>query len=1558
MGVTLRSQSPGGWSDCPVPRSYLPEMGWLYPLQHWQGPGPVRLLYLASFFSLILGSHSQDLKNLPVSDNISIDCIESTCTVTGHELLGAGGCRGDGWNTGAWPVAGGKQDRESCSALCQVQEGCTAFSLGSNGDCFLFGHSTVVPVKSLGGECYRIIKGAEDNKEIEPEKPKSKPKPVEKSPPPPKQEKKVEKQKPQPSPKKSDKPTPPELESVDGKYIVEVGEGGCRGKNWNQPPYPVDQGQLSKTNCAKVCLKNDCSAFHMIYPEEDGTAECFLYGHKDIITVTRLGGTCYSISDTAPATADDEDDTEEEQEVEGPVHMAVLGKGRCRGPGWTFKKWPVLKGILSAQQCAESCAGRKGCTAFDLSDKQPDNTFECALYGHVKVSPASGVPGTCYVLSDEPGVVPGDIGAESQEEEEEEEEELEIQGPVHMALLGKGRCRGPGWTFKKWPVLKGFQSARQCAEACAKKKGCTAFDLSDLKEEDKTFDCVLYGHKKVVPAHSVPGNCYILSEEEGIVPGGLSTVVEPEEGEEEEENEVSGEVEFHQLGKGRCRGPGWTFKKWPVIKGQLAPQDCALACAKKKGCTAFDIASMPDGLEECAIYGHKKVLPASGVPGNCYALGKSDEEDEAEEEPEEEEVDDGVTHKFKHLGHGMCRGAKWTDKKWPVLRGMRTLQECANSCGRKKGCTAFDISKEDAGQFDCMIYGHKHPVPAPGVPGECYALEGAVYVEEVHEEEETPIRRPSILDEDDEDYTDIQNVELLGKGACRGKGWQDGQWPVSKGRQTLGDCAASCKTTTGCVAFDLSNKDGEKYDCLLLGHPGVLPASALAAKCYVIKGAKPVKSTLMDDTKAAKKTDDSYPPSGKGYTKIGLGLCRGQGWQSNGFPKDVGKKTIEACAASCQNTKGCKAFDISNEEGKKFSCILFGHANIVPAASQSLSGACYSNGVTKEVVEESVEEPEEIEEEEMVIDIEGDIDIALLGKGGCRGGGWQNKGWPKVKGFATIDDCGRMCVGTKGCTAFHAASLKDGTTDEFECFLFGHKSVIPAAGLTGDCYTVSKGSVGSSTLVKSQRKAAAKPQKKKVYKIPEFEEPTVIEDSYDEDDEDWLFDPPPPEVRSRAHIAQILGLNEPAKDSILKITETTLKDLKKVYETSIKALEKEYKYRELSNRHFGDPEMFNKPLIVLMGPWSGGKSTMINYLLGTEFTKNAFRSTAEPSPGFNFNIAMYGEREEEVDGTEMSAEWAFSSLQKFGQEFLKKLRGKKMPNKLLERATFAEIPGVLETGTIRKIDRRYPFNDACQWFIDHADLIILVYDYAKLDIGPETEALLDQLKGRESQVRIVLNKADEITAEELLKIQGNLVWNVSPLMASVEPPTLYAGSFWSRPYKTGAPKRLLKSQEMSLLKDIKDAIDRRVENRIATARRFAVRVRNHAKMVDCYLTTYKNNKGIFGDKKKISQDILDNPSKYHIYEGLSTLTNISRYDLPDPDTYRDFFNVHPLYDFPTLQSTCTFFKGCPLNKLDISIAYELPEILTNFKRRVALALNPPPEPKKVEVPKGKSTKSK
>ena len=106
-------------------------------------------------------------------------------------------------------------------------------------------------------------------------------------------------------------------------------------------------------------------------------------------------------------------------------------------------------------------------------------------------------------------------------------------------------------------------------------------------------------------------------------------------------------------------------------------------------------------------------------------------------------------------------------------------------------------------------------------------------------------------------------------------------------------------------------------------------------------------------------------------------------------------------------------------------------------------------------------------------------------------------------------------------------------------------------------------------------------------------------------------------------------------------------------------------------------------------------------------------------------------------------------------------------------------------------------------------------------------------------------------------------------------------------------------------------------------------------MVDCYLTTYYNHKSFFGDKTATAQAIVDHPDRYHIYEGISTMTNISRYDLPDPKTYRTFFNLHSLYDFPSLQSTCTFFRGCPINKLDTAIAYDLPELLTAFKRKAS-----------------------
>lgn len=109
-------------------------------------------------------------------------------------------------------------------------------------------------------------------------------------------------------------------------------------------------------------------------------------------------------------------------------------------------------------------------------------------------------------------------------------------------------------------------------------------------------------------------------------------------------------------------------------------------------------------------------------------------------------------------------------------------------------------------------------------------------------------------------------------------------------------------------------------------------------------------------------------------------------------------------------------------------------------------------------------------------------------------------------------------------------------------------------------------------------------------------------------------------MRDRSHINTLLRLDEEGsiKDAALQKTgDFILKDLKRIYDNAVKPLETMYKYRELSNRHFGDPEIFSKPLVLFMGPWSGGKSTILNYLTENEYTPNSVRSGMYFYVGFN-----------------------------------------------------------------------------------------------------------------------------------------------------------------------------------------------------------------------------------------------------------------------------------------------------------------------------------------------------
>uniref|UniRef100_A0A4W2BND9 Sarcalumenin n=1 Tax=Bos indicus x Bos taurus TaxID=30522 RepID=A0A4W2BND9_BOBOX len=373
-------------------------------------------------------------------------------------------------------------------------------------------------------------------------------------------------------------------------------------------------------------------------------------------------------------------------------------------------------------------------------------------------------------------------------------------------------------------------------------------------------------------------------------------------------------------------------------------------------------------------------------------------------------------------------------------------------------------------------------------------------------------------------------------------------------------------------------------------------------------------------------------------------------------------------------------------------------------------------------------------------------------------------------------------------------------------------------------------------------------------------------------------------LRDRSHIEKTLMLNEdkPADDF-----SVVLQRLRKIYHSSIKPLEQSYKYNELRQHEI---------------------------------------TGAEPTTS-EFTVLMHGPKLKTIEGIVMAADSArsFSPLEKFGQNFLEKLIGIEVPHKLLERVTFVDTPGIIENR--KQQERGYPFNDVCQWFIDRADLIFVVFDPTKLDVGLELEMLFRQLKGRESQIRIILNKADNLATQMLMRVYGALFWSLAPLINVTEPPRVYVSSFWPYDYKPDTHRDLFLREEISLLEDLNQVIENRLENKIAFIRQHAIRVRIHALLVDRYLQTYKEKMTFFSDGELVFKDIVEDPDKFYIFKTILAKTNVSKFDLPHREAYKDFFGINPISSFKLLSQQCSYMGGCFLDKIERAITQELPSLL-------------------------------
>jgi hypothetical protein len=182
---------------------------------------------------------------------------------------------------------------------------------------------------------------------------------------------------------------------------------------------------------------------------------------------------------------------------------------------------------------------------------------------------------------------------------------------------------------------------------------------------------------------------------------------------------------------------------------------------------------------------------------------------------------------------------------------------------------------------------------------------------------------------------------------------------------------------------------------------------------------------------------------------------------------------------------------------------------------------------------------------------------------------------------------------------------------------------------------------------------------------------------------------------------------------------------------------------------------------------------------------------------------LNGPEERAIPGNALSVhpDLPFRGLEKFGVTFLSRLEGSQLPSSVLRSITLVDTPGIL-SGEKQRVNRGYDFTKVCGWFAEKADLIILLFDAHKLDISDELKATIDVLKGHDDKIRCILNKADQIDRQQLMRVYGALLWSLGKTMSSPEVARVYVGSFWHKPLQTTDNAELFEMEERDLMKDL------------------------------------------------------------------------------------------------------------------------------------------------------------
>uniref|UniRef100_A0AC35UFD4 EH domain-containing protein 1-like n=1 Tax=Rhabditophanes sp. KR3021 TaxID=114890 RepID=A0AC35UFD4_9BILA len=337
--------------------------------------------------------------------------------------------------------------------------------------------------------------------------------------------------------------------------------------------------------------------------------------------------------------------------------------------------------------------------------------------------------------------------------------------------------------------------------------------------------------------------------------------------------------------------------------------------------------------------------------------------------------------------------------------------------------------------------------------------------------------------------------------------------------------------------------------------------------------------------------------------------------------------------------------------------------------------------------------------------------------------------------------------------------------------------------------------------------------------------------------------------------------------------------LKKVYKQKLFPLEEYYKFHDFHSPALDDADFTAKPMILLLGQYSVGKTSFIKYLLESEFPGCAIGP--EPTTE-KFIAVMHGKETGVVPGNAavVDAERQFRALSKYGNNFLNRFQVSTVNSPVLESLTIVDSPGVL-SGEKQRLDRGYDFTGVLQWFAERVDRIVLLFDAHKLDISDEFKRCIEALAGNEDKIRICLNKSDMVDHQQLMRVYGALMWSLGKVLKTPEVSRVYLGSFWENRLHYDFNRKLFIDEQQDLFSDLqglpRNAALRKLNDLIKRARLAKV----HAYII---AELRKQMPSMIGKEKK-KKELIANLDK--IFEQLQKEHNISPGDFPDVEKMRD-----------------------------------------------------------------------